>query len=213
MLDGIIGKKIGMTQIFDEAGNAVPVTVIQAGPCVVVQKKTTEKDGYSAVQLGFVEPGRKVKVNQPTRGHFEKAGVPPAKVLQEFRFREEDDKPINPGDQVLASDVFEVNEVVDVSGKVKGRGFQGVIRRHGFHGGKATHGSMFHRAPGSIGASADPSRVYPGTKLPGRMGNNQVKIRKLQVIDIDEENHLVLVKGAVPGSRGGYVFLTRSKRS
>ena len=213
MLDGIIGKKVGMTQVFDSAGNAVPVTVIQAGPCVVVQRKTTDKDGYSAVQLGLVEPGRKLKANQPMYGHFNKAGVPPTRILRELPFSDEDDTEIKPGDQVLASDVFQVDEIVDVSGDVKGRGFQGVIKRHGFHGGKATHGSMFHRAPGSIGSSASPSRVFPGTKLPGRMGNNQVKVRKLRVVDIDEENNLLLVKGSVPGSKGGYVVITRSTRS
>lgn len=212
MIQGLIGKKIGMTQIFDEAGNAIPVTVIQAGPCVVVQKKTTEKEGYSSVQLGLVEADRKVRANQPLQGHFKKSGLPPTAVLKEFVFSEDEENPVNPGDQVLAEDVFQVNQLVDVTGRVKGRGFQGVIKRHGFHGGKATHGSMFHRAPGSIGASADPSRVYPGQGMPGQMGNNTTKIQKLRVVEIDQENHLVLIKGSVPGSRGGYVVMTRSEK-
>lgn len=208
MVEGLIGKKIGMTEVFDEAGNAVPVTVIQAGPCVVVQKKVPDKEGYSAVQLGFVEPGRKIRSNQPLNGHFKKAGVPPTRVLKEFRFREEGEETVEVGSQVLAQDVFEVNDTVHVTGRSKGRGFQGVVKRHGFRGGRATHGSMFHRAPGSIGASAFPSRVLPGMKGPGRMGGKQVKVRGLRVVAIDEDNNLVLVKGSVPGSRGSYVYLT-----
>ncbi|HLV01974.1 MAG TPA: 50S ribosomal protein L3 [Acidobacteriota bacterium] len=210
MVEGLIGKKIGMTEVFDEAGNAVPVTVIQAGPCVVVQKKVLDKDGYSAVQLGFVEPGRKVKANRPLEGHFKRAGVPPARVLKEFRLSEEGEEAVEVGSQVLAQDVFEVNDIVHVTGRSKGRGFQGVVKRHGFGGGRATHGSMFHRAPGSIGASAFPSRVLPGMRGPGRMGGKQVKVRGLRVVAIDQDNNLVLVKGSVPGSRGSYVYLTRA---
>lgn len=209
MVQGLIGKKIGMTQVFDETGNAVPVTVIQAGPCVVVQKKTVQKEGYSAVQLGFVEPGRKVRVNQPLAGHFKKGGIPPARQLKEFAFQENEEEPVQVGDQVLAADLFEPNDRVAVSGASKGRGFQGVMKRHGFHGGKASHGSMFHRAPGSIGASAFPSRVFPGSGMPGRMGGERVKIRNLVVVKVDEDNHLLLVKGAVPGSRGSTVYITR----
>lgn len=210
MVKGLIGKKIGITQIFDAEGTAVPVTVIQAGPCVVVQKKSVERDGYSKIQLGFVDPKRKVRPNRPMEGHFKKAGVPPVGVLKEFTFSENEEAVVNVGDQLLVKDVFSVDQYVDVSGRSKGRGFQGVIKRHGFHGGRATHGSMFHRAPGSIGASAYPSRVLPGMKGPGRMGDNQVKMRNLRVVQIDEENNLLMVKGSVPGARGGYVIITRS---
>ncbi|HUG42969.1 MAG TPA: 50S ribosomal protein L3 [Acidobacteriota bacterium] len=212
MVQGLIGKKLGMTQVFDSAGNAVAVTVIQAGPCVVVQKKTPEKEGYAAVQLGLVEPGRKIRVNRPLDGHFRKADAPPVKVLHEFRYEDEAEKPIQPGDQIRVQDVFNVDERVDVVGAVKGRGFQGVVKRHGFKGGRATHGSMFHRAPGSIGSSAFPSRVFAGMKGPGRMGGNQVKIRQLKVVGIDEENNLLLVKGSIPGSKQSYVYLERSGR-
>ena len=212
MLHGLIGKKIGMTQLFDEAGNVVPVTVIQAGPCLVVQKKTLKRDGYDTVQLGFVDP-KKTRSNQPMQGHFKKAGVPPTRVLKEFTFSETDDSLVNVGDQVLVHNVFQLNDLVDITGSAKGRGFQGVIKRHGFSGGRATHGSMFHRAPGSIGASAYPSRVFPGRKMPGRMGNNRVQIQNLQVIQIDQEKNLLVVKGSVPGSRGSYLMMTHSKRT
>jgi large subunit ribosomal protein L3 len=211
MVGGLIGKKLGMTQVFEEDGKAVPVTVLQVGPCVVVHKKPAVEDRQGRVQLGFVEPRRKPRVNQPLAGHFRRAGVPPTSVLKEFTFREDEDNEISVGDQFLVKDVFEVDEYVHVGGKVKGRGFQGVIRRHGFSGGRATHGSMFHRAPGSIGASASPSRVLPGIKNPGRMGNNHVKVQNLRVVEIDEDNNLLLVKGSVPGSRGGYVIITRAE--
>jgi len=209
MVEGLLGKKVGMTQIFDEEGNAIPVTVIHAGPCVVVQKKTLEKEGYSSVQLGLVEK-RKTRVTKPTEGHFKKAGVPPTRHLSEFAFTESEEEQVNVGDQILVQNVFQPNDFVDVLGQAIGRGFQGVMKRYGFHGGKATHGSMFHRAPGSIGASAYPSRVVRGKKMPGRMGNNQCKIRNLQVMEIDEENNLLVVKGAVPGSRGSYVTISRA---
>jgi large subunit ribosomal protein L3 len=207
---GLIGKKLGMTQVFDDNGRAVPVTIIQAGPCVVVQKKTQEKEGYLSLQLGFVEKA-KYRANRPTGGHFKKAGVPPTRLLREFAFEENEKDPINVGDQILVQDVFKPDDVVNVSGRSIGRGFQGVIKRHGFSGGKASHGSMFHRGPGSIGASAYPSRVVLGTKLPGRMGNQQMKIRNLKVIQVDQENHLLVVKGAVPGSPGAYVTITRAE--
>ena len=210
MLHGLIGRKVGMTQLFDEGGNAVPVTVIQAGPCLVVQKKTPEKEGYSAVQLGFVD-SKKTQANKPRQGHFKKAGVPPTGMLKEFAFSETDESQVNVGDQVQVHKVFQPNDRVDITGTAKGRGFQGVIKRHGFSGGKATHGSMFHRAPGSIGASAYPSRVLPGMKGAGRMGNNRVHIRNLQVIQVDQEKNLLVVKGAVPGSRGSYLTVTRAK--
>ena len=211
MLSGLIGKKLGMTQIFDKDGNVVPVTVIQAGPCVVVQKKTQEKDGYSSIQLGLVEPQKTPRVNKPLEGHFKRAGVPPTRVLKEFEFEENEEEKVKVGDQVLVQDVFQRDDLVQVVGRTIGRGFQGVMKRHGFHGGAATHGSMFHRAPGSIGQSAFPSRVLPGMRGAGRMGNQRVKVRGLRVIDVDEENGLVLVKGSIPGSRGSYVYMNRSQ--
>lgn len=212
MVLGLIGKKVGMTQVFDEEGRAVPVTVVQAGPCVVVQKKTSQKDGYAAVQLGMVEPRKPPKATRPLEGHFRTAGVPPTRVLKEFPFTEDADSPIQPGDQILAQNVFAVNDKVWVTGRTKGRGFQGVIKRHGFGGGRATHGSMFHRAPGSIGASAFPSRVFAGMKGPGHMGARRVTTRNLRVVQLDPDNNLMLLKGAVPGSRGGYLYISRTGR-
>jgi len=210
MVEGLIGKKLGMTQIFDDQGNSIPVTVIQAGPCVVVEKKTLEKHGYASVQLGFVET-RKIKVNKPVSGNFKKANVPPTWLLKEFRLREDAETEPNVGDHLLVENVFEVGDVVDVSGRSIGKGFQGVIKRHHFRGGAATHGSMFHRAPGSIGASAWPSRVFPGMRAAGHMGNEKVKVRHLRVVGIDPENRLLLIKGSIPGHRNGYVYVTLSK--
>lgn len=210
MVEGLIGKKLGMTQIFDDQGNSVPVTVVQAGPCVVVEKKTVEKHGYASVQLGFVET-RKVKVNKPVAGHFKKADVPPTRMLKEFRLLEGGEAEPNVGDTLLVENVFEVGDTVDVSGHSIGKGFQGVIKRHHFRGGAKTHGSMFHRAPGSIGASAWPSRVFPGMRAAGHMGSAKVKVRYLRVVGIDPENRLLLVKGSVPGHRNGYVYVTLSK--
>lgn len=212
MVKGLIGKKLGMTQVFGEDGSVVPITVIQAGPCVIVQKKTREKEGRNAVQLGFVEPKKAPKVTKPLEGHFKKANVPATRILKEFAFVEDEDGTIKVGDQVLVQDVFQADDRVDVSGRAIGRGFQGVVKRHGFRGGAATHGSMFHRAPGSIGASAFPSRVLPGMRGAGRMGNNRVKVQSLRVVEVDAENHLLLVKGAIPGSRGSYVYVTRAKK-
>jgi large subunit ribosomal protein L3 len=208
MIAGLIGRKVGMTQVFDGAGNAVPVTVIEAGPCVVVEKRQAGE--RSRLQLGLVRAGRKVRANKPMSGHFKRANVPPALPLKEFDYVAEEGAEVNVGDQVLVQDVFRVNELVDIAGRSKGRGFQGVIKRHGFRGGRKTHGSMFHRAPGSIGASAYPSRVLPGMKAAGHMGDKQAKIRKLRVVDIDGENNLLLVKGSVPGARGSFVLITRS---
>ena len=204
---GLLGKKLGMTQVFDDDGRAVPVTVIQAGPCVVVQKKVQEKEGCSSLQLGLVEQD-KYRANKPIKGHFKKAGVPPTRLLKEIPVKESEGDSVKVGDQILVQDVFRTNDRVNVTGRSVGRGFQGVMKRHGFSGGKATHGSMFHRAPGSMGASAYPSRVMPGKKGPGRMGNQQVQIRNLRVVQVDEENHLLVVTGAVPGSTGGYVTIT-----
>ena len=210
MVQGLIGKKIGMTQVFDQQGNAVPVTVIQVGPCVVVGKRWVNEQ--ARLQLGFVDARRKAKVTKPLAGVFKRAGVPPASPLKEFDCEPDDADRLNLGDHLLVSDVFEVGQLVDVSGRTKGHGFQGVVKRHGFRGGRATHGSMFHRAPGSIGGSAYPSRVFPGMRAAGHMGTNRVKIRKLQVVDVDSENNLLLVKGSVPGSRGNVVLITQSER-
>ncbi|MFH1965657.1 MAG: 50S ribosomal protein L3 [Acidobacteriota bacterium] len=209
MVEGLIGKKIGMTQVFDANGKVVPVTIIKAGPCVVVQKKTVAKDGYEKVQLGFVDQKKKVRVNKPMEGHFKKANVPPTAKLQEFAYTGESDG-LKVGDNILPGDLFTVGSFVNVVGKSKGRGFQGVIKRYGFGGGKASHGSMFHRAPGSIGASASPSRVVAGMKNPGQMGNVNVNIQDLEIIDIDVENNLLLVKGSVPGSRDSFVTITKA---
>ncbi len=208
MIGGLIGKKVGMTQVFDATGNAVAVTVIEAGPCVVVQKR--EREEVSRLQLGLVGVGRKVKANKPLTGHFKRADVPPALPLKEFDYVSEEGNEVNIGDQVLVQDVFKVDQLVDIAGRSKGRGFQGVIKRHGFKGGRKTHGSMFHRAPGSIGASAYPSRVLAGMRGPGHMGDRRAKIRKLRVVDIDGENNLLLVKGSIPGARGSYVLITHS---
>jgi len=209
----MIGRKVGMTQVFDEAGQVIPVTVLRTGPCVVVQKKTPEKEGYAALQLGLVESGARFRrLTMGERGHLRKAGTPPARILREFAYEETAETPLNVGDQVLVHQVFQADDTVNVVGTSKGRGFQGVIKRHGFGGGRATHGSMFHRAPGSIGQSASPSRVFPGTRGPGRMGNKRVTIRNLQVVRVDEENNLLLVKGSVPGSRARYLTIVHSGR-
>ncbi len=204
MIEGLIGRKIGMTQTFDPEGNVIPVTVIKAGPCTVVQKKTVERDGYAAIQLGFVEEKGLRQPGKATAGHFQKAGVPPTKLLREFRFTAQPE--VKEGDQVLV-DIFAPGEVVHVTGTSKGKGFQGVVTRHHFRGGRATHGSMFHRAPGSIGASSYPSRVMKGTRMGGRMGHDRVTVRNLKVVEADKENNLLLVRGAVPGPRGGYVLI------
>jgi large subunit ribosomal protein L3 len=208
-VDGILGKKLGMTQIYKEDGTAIPVTVVLAGPCLVVQRKTAATDGYEAVQLGLVEEGRKVRVGRPREGHFEKAGVAPMRQVVEFKVGPDDE--VKPGDQVKAG-VFAVDDYVDVVGSSKGKGFQGVIKRHGFGGGRATHGSMFHRAPGSIGSSAFPSRVFPGLRLPGRMGGERVTVKNLKVVKVDEENNLLYLKGAVPGAKDSFLTLRRAKR-
>jgi len=208
-MQGILGKKLGMTQIFADDGQAHPVTVIQAGPCLVVQRKTADKDGYEAVQLGLVEERPARRVTKPQIGHFEKAGVAPMRRLVEFDVDSADE--VKAGDQVKV-DVFTVDDRVDVVGTSKGKGFQGVIKRHGFSGGKATHGSMFHRAPGSIGQASDPSRVFPGTKLPGQTGNVRITKKNLRVVKIDEEKNLLFIRGAVPGPKNGYVAVKRAKR-
>ncbi len=207
MIEGLIGKKIGMTQIFDEEGNVAPITVIKVGPCTVIQKKTREKDGYSALQLGLVEGKGRKKATKPLVGHYEKSGVPPMKILKEFQFAEKGE--VKEGDQFFV-DIFQIGEKVNVVGISKGKGFAGVVKRWGFHGGKATHGSMFHRRPGSTGASAYPSRVMKGKKLPGQMGNKRITVKNLKVIQADKENNLLVVKGAVPGAKGGYLLIKKA---
>ncbi|MGB7294418.1 MAG: 50S ribosomal protein L3, partial [Candidatus Aminicenantales bacterium] len=206
MVEGLIGKKIGMTQSFDATGNVIPVTVIQAGPCTVIQKKTKEKDGYASVQLGLVEEKGVRKPLKPQQGHFQKSGFPPTRILREFRASEP--ASIKEGDQFFV-DIFAEGERVHVTGTSKGKGFQGVVRRHGFRGGRASHGSMFHRAPGSIGASSYPSRVLKGTKMGGHMGQTQITVRNLTVVRTDKENNLLLVRGAVPGPRGRYLLIRK----
>lgn len=201
-IEGIIGKKVGMTQVFAEDGALIPVTVIQAGPCLVVQKKTSDKDGYDAVQIGLVEKVSSRRVTSALRGHFEKAGVQPMKSLAEVPYSGE----ANVGDRVQV-DIFKAGDTIDVVGQSKGKGFQGVVRRHGFGGGRESHGSMFHRAPGSIGASAFPSRVMKGMRMGGRMGGDQVTVKNLRVAKVDAENNLLYIRGAVPGGRNGLVFV------
>ena len=209
MVDGLIGRKIGMTQVFDDRGSVVPVTVIKAGPCVVVQKKAKDTDGYEAVQLGLVEFIRPSRVNKPRGGHFKKAGVPPCRILLEFPSEEAEEAP-KVGEQILVGQVFKPEDKVDVMGTSKGRGFAGVIKRHNFSGGKATHGSMFHRAPGSIGQSAYPSRVLRGMRGPGHMGCEKVTVQNLQVVGIKEEENILYVRGAVPGHNGAYVVIKKA---
>ena len=208
MVKGIIGKKVGMTQVFASDGTVTPVTVIKAGPCVVVQKKTVNTDGYNAVQIGLVEDRAPKKVNKPTEGHFKRAGVPPTRVLREVRVEESEDS-TSVGDKVLV-DIFTENDTVDIIGKSKGRGFAGFMKRHGFAGGRATHGSMFHRAPGGIGASAYPSRVIKGTKMAGHMGTERKTIKNLRVVAVDTENNLLMIHGAVPGPNGAYVLIKKA---
>ncbi|HZR24327.1 MAG TPA: 50S ribosomal protein L3 [Vicinamibacterales bacterium] len=207
MVTGIIGRKVGMTQVFDADGTVHPATVIKAGPCVVVQSKNAQSDGYEAVQLGFVEE-TPAKSNKPTMGHFKKANVPATRVRREVKLAAGGDAP-KTGDQVLVS-IFADGDRVDVIGTGRGKGFQGVVRRHHFAGGAATHGSMFHRAPGSIGASSFPSRVVKGMRAAGRMGGGRVTIRNLKVLRVDADNHLLLVEGGIPGAPTGYVIIRKA---
>ena len=198
MKKGIIAKKIGMTQIFDESGKVIPVTVVEAGPCVVAQIKTVETDGYNAVQLGFGDV-KESKLNRPERGHFKKANVALKKHLREFRL--DSLEGIKVGDEIKA-DTFEAGEKVDIQGKTKGKGFQGVIKRHGQSRGPMGHGSMYHRRPGSMGSTSTPGRVFKGKKLPGHMGNITVTIQNLKVVKVDLDKNCILVKGSVPGNKG-----------
>ncbi len=206
MVRGILGKKVGMTQIFDDDGQAVPVTVVEAGPCIVVQRKSTDTDGYDAVQLGLVESSPRRDAPKPIQGHFAAAGVPPTRHLGEVPVDVDDEA--KPGDAVLA-DIFDADEHVQVVGRSKGRGFQGVIKRHNFGGGRASHGSMFHRAPGSIGRSASPSRVFPGQKMPGQMGNARVTVKNVTVVKVDTDRNLLFLKGGVPGARNSYIRIVK----
>lgn len=210
MIKGILGKKIGMTQIYDEDGRVSPVTVIQAGPCVVVQKKTEEKDGYSAIQLGFLEPRSKSKQTKALQGHFSAANTEPLKFVRELRLASAEDNGVETGQEIKVDVLKDVNKV-DVTGISKGKGFQGVMKRHGFGGGRATHGSMFHRAPGGIGMSAWPSRVLKGTKMPGQMGKDKVTVKNLKIVRIIEDQNLLLIKGAVPGGKNGYLMIRASR--
>jgi large subunit ribosomal protein L3 len=203
MKKAILGKKLGMTQLFCEDGKMIPVTVIEAGPCVVVQKKTVDTDGYDAVQVGFSDKAER-KMNKPMKGHFDKASAAYKSYLRELRL--DDSSSLNVGD-VLKADIFEAGEAVDVTGKSKGRGFTGTVKRYGTHRGPMSHGSGYHRGVGSMGACSSPSRVYKGKRLPGHYGNARVTIQNLDVAKVDAERNLILVKGAVPGPRGGLVFI------
>lgn len=202
---GLIGLKVGMSQVFSDVGEVLPVTVIKTGPCVVVTKKTVEHHGYNAIQVGF-GPQKESRLSLPVRGQYRKAEVPCCRILKEFRVDDIDAYSIG---QQITCEVFAVGEKVAVAGRSKGKGFSGVVKRWGFRGGRATHGSMFHRAPGSIGASADPSRVWKGTRLPGHQGDAQVTVRNLEVVEVKPEENLLLVKGSVPGGKKGLVVIKK----
>jgi len=199
---GILGRKVGMTRVYNEHGRSIPVTVIEAGPCTVLQKKSTGHEGYNAIQVGFLEK-KASRVNKPEAGHFKRSGSAGFYHVGEFRVKDPEEYEL--GQQLTMKEVLNIGDKIDISGKTKGRGFQGVIKRHGFAGGRATHGSMFHRAPGSIGCSAWPSRVVKGKKLPGQMGNNLVTQKNLKVIDIREDENILLVQGTVPGAKNGLI--------
>ncbi len=210
MKKAIIGKKVGMTQIFDEMGKVIPVTVIEAGPCTVVQKRTVEKDGYEAVQLGYQELAQR-HTNKPTKGHFEKAGVSAKKYLKEFRF--EDCTGLNVGDVILA-DTFEPGDKIDVVGISKGKGFAGVIKRWNAHEQQASHGvGPVHRSVGSMGANSDPSKVFPGKKMAGHLGAEQVTVQNLEIVKVDAEANMIAIKGAVPGPKGGLVYIKNTVKN
>jgi large subunit ribosomal protein L3 len=205
MATGIIGKKLGMTQVFDESGNHIPVTVLEAGPCTVIDVRTPKRNGYAAVALGF---GRRDlnKVNKPKRGVFERVGSFAFDVVKEFRVPEEGLGEFAPGQEITVQ-AFSIGQLVDVVGVSKGKGFAGVVKRWGFHGGRATHGSRFHRAPGSIGMCADPSRTFKGRKLPGHLGDRRVTVKDLSIVDVKPDKNIILIKGAIPGAKDGIVFI------
>jgi len=202
-MKGILGRKIGTTQVFSKDGNIIPVTVIEAGPCKVIQLRTKEKDGYEALQIGFDEVKKVKNVPKGRLGHFKKASLPPYRFLREIRL---EGLTVGVGDEI-AVDIFSKGETVSVSGISKGKGFQGVMKRHNYKGGPGSHGSMFNRAPGSIGSSSYPSRVWKNKGLPGHMGSEKVTTKNLEVVDVKKEQNLLLVKGAVPGAKGGYVII------
>src|SRR6266850_604777 len=219
MINGILGRKVGMTELFDDKGDVHPVTLLQAGPCVVTQKKTAARDGYDAVQIGLVEFVKETRLTRPMRGHFGKHNLPPVKFMREVDVVADGAKPaegdgdaaaVKVGDKVLI-DVFENERFVDVTGTSKGRGFAGVVRRHHFAGGPKSHGSMF-QITGSIGSSAFPSRVFKGMRMSGHMGTDRVTVRNLRVLGIDKDDNLLVVEGAVPGPKGGYVVINRAKQ-
>lgn len=197
---GILGRKVGMTRVYDENGRAIPVTVIEAGPCTILQKKTEVKEGYNAIQLGFIEK-KSSRLNKPEAGHFKRSGGTGFYHIKEFRVN--DPEAYEVGQSITLAEIFAIGDLIDISGKSKGRGFQGVVKRYGFHGGRKTHGSNFHCAPGSIGCSAWPSRVVKGKKMPGRMGNDVVTQKNLKVIDIRTEENVLLVHGTIPGAKNG----------
>ena len=208
MKKAILGKKIGMTQIFDEKGRAIPVTVVEAGPCTVVQIKTKDSDGYEAVQLGFGEVKEK-KLIRPIKGHFTKANITPKKHLREFSLEEIS---CNVGDEIKV-DIFNKGETVDVTGTSKGKGFQGVIKRHGQSRGPMGHGSMYHRRPGSMGSTSTPGRVYKGKNLPGHMGVETVTVQNLEIVKVDSDKNVLLIKGSVPGNKGAILKIRNSSKS
>jgi len=207
---GLLGRKIGMTRIYSEMGSTIPVTVIETGPCVVLQKKTEKKEGYNAIQVGFADK-KESRLTKPMAGHVKKAAKGGFYQVKEFRVVDPDQFEI--GQEISVADVFKIGDLIDVSGKTKGRGFQGVVKRHGFKGGRKTHGSMFHRAPGSIGCSAWPSRVVKGKKMPGQMGDVKITKKNITILDIRPEDNVMLVKGSVPGANQGYlqIFTKQSK--
>ena len=209
MNKGLIGKKLGMTQIFDEQGKVIPVTVIEAGPCVVAQVKTVESDGYNAIQLGFGDV-KESKLNKPEKGHFTKSKLPLKKHLREFRLDSIEN--INVGDE-LKADTFAAGDQLDIQGTSKGKGFQGVIKRHGQSRGPMGHGSMYHRRPGSMGPTSTPGRVFKGKKLPGHMGSQTITIQNLEVVRVDLDKNVILVKGSVPGAKGAILKLKTSVKS
>lgn len=209
MVKGILGRKLGMTQVFDENGNIIPVTVIKAGPVKVVQKKTVESDGYSAIQVGF-EDVKPARVNKPIKGHFDKGGVEYKRVLREFRIENPEDYEVG---QEIKVDTFKEGEKVDVAGTSKGKGFQGVIKRWGQGRGPMAHGSKYHRGVGSMGGSSSPSRTFKGKKMPGRMGGERVTVQNLEVVKVDPEHNLMLLKGAVPGPKGGLLVIRNSVKA
>lgn len=209
MAKGIMGRKIGTTQVYSEEGDMLPVTVVEGGPCVVVQKKTLERDGYNALQLGFSEK-RINRLSKPMQGHFEKHNSIPCAHLKEFRV---DDIDSYQEGQKITVDIFEVGDLVDVTGTSKGKGFTGVVKRWGFRGGPGAHGSMFHKAPGSIGASATPSRVFKGKKMPGRHGGKKVTVQNIRVVEVRPNENVILLKGAIPGCRNGIVTIKSSVKN